>query len=351
MSEFILTADGAKYTGWLDLSVKRSLDSFTPSFEFRYLDRWSGSEQPRPIACGSKCVVQFGTEVLITGYVDAVNWEATSEGLTVTASGRGATCDLVDSSVIGVGTWRNKGIVDIAKDLLKPFALPLTYDPQVGADGYRFDRFMVRDQDSVFDVLDRACRGRACTALTTPDGGVRLARLTRTAGLRTTRLDLNQCRTRSMQQQMQDRHSLYLLTGVTARTDPDENPRRSALQSHRLTDSNVTRYRPKIIHVDSGTRVGEARDQAQYEMNRRLGESLRISYSVLGIVAPDRKVWAPGQLVYVEDPQMGVRDVFMLASVEHKASEEEIETHLEMCAPEAFSIDPITQKEVLKGHG
>ena len=348
MSEFSLTLGGSRYTGWLDVRVSRGLDQFAHSFELRYLDRWVEENSPPAIRTGDACSVSFGTHKLVTGFVDARTWDAGADGATFEASGRSRTADLVDCSIVHNGVWRNKSLFAIVSDLARPFGIDVSADPEVRADAYRFPRFEFDDGDTPYDAIDRLCRARGCVPITLADGSLSLRRISKTAGLRIVRLDLGAVRQRTLQEQTQDRFSVYVLKGLTARASADENPRSSALQKFSSSDSQIRRYRPKVITSDSHAKLSELRDQASWERNTRAGQSERVSYTVHGALAPDGKPWEPAMLVSVEDRQMGVSEVLLASLVEAQCTGEDVFTRIELARVEAYSMQPLSNRQLAR---
>lgn len=348
MNEYALIVNGARYTGWLTAQVTRGLDAFAHSFELTYLDRWAEQAQPVPIKTGDACSVTFGDHTLVTGYVDSTTWDAGSEGVTVQAVGRSRTADLVDCSIVHPGGWVNKGLFAIVADLAAPFGLTVSADPEIRADSYKFPRFEFDDGDTPYDAIDRLCRARGCVPITQPDGSLTLKRISKTAGLRIVRLDLTQARQRTIQTQVQDRFSAYVLKGLTSRANADENPRRSALQKFQVSDDQIRRYRPKVITSDSHAKLSELRDQATWERNTRAGQSERVTYSLLGALAPDGRPWEPAMLVSVDDREMGVSEILLVATADAQCQGEDAYTRIELTRIESYSMQPISTRQLAR---
>ena len=339
-----LIVDGQAYTGWLDARVVRSLDSFAHAFDFEYSDRWAEGDTPRPLVLGSSVQVRWENETLITGYIDSIRQSVTARSLTANASGRSKTGDLVDSSAIHqTGQWLDQTAAKIIRDLVAPFGISVEFEAFVFQDDVRVRRFDLEHGESVFSAIDRLARLRGWLPVSTPAGNLRLMRVQRAAGLRIVRLDLGECISREYSAEAQDRHSEYRLTSQTARST---GGRRAALERSVVRDAAVKRYRPLVVPSETGGAVGELQAHAQWICNTRAAGSERVAYEVVGVAAPDGLAWAPGMLVIVSDPILGVDDTLVCVSASVRVDSQNVLTQLSLARVDAYSTEPLSVKEL-----
>lgn len=338
-----LTVNGSTYAGWISLDVQRSLDQFAHSFEMSCTDRWAEADAPRPIRLGDKCTVDLDGVTIITGWVDSITFEATSESATIHVSGRSLTGDLVDCSAIHkTGQWRNSTALAIIKDLCAPFGIPVEPDAILAADTTQVIRFDLEDGETAFNAIDRLARLRAMLPMSTAKGALRLARISRSNGDHVVTLDATQAIRRSVQQVAQDRHSEYRIRSQTARSSAEDSPRRAAAEKISITDESVTRYRPLVVHAEHGVLIAELQAYATWMRNTRAAQAERVIFEVPGSLA-----WAPGQLVYVRDQALGVDDVLVLALIALRENGQSSTTELQLARIEAFTAEPLPQKDLI----
>jgi prophage tail gpP-like protein len=348
----LLRIKGEAFTGWIEGSVTRTIDQFVPSFELLYSDRWAEADAPRKIQVWDPCKLAFGQQhLLMTGYVDSVNGDLQKDALTIRASGRARTEDLVDCSVRhATGHWRNRTLLQIATELCDPFDITVAIDDTVATtNAVPFERVEADDGESPYDLLQRLCNVRGVLALTTAEGDVRLTRIQHQhlSTLRTVILPTAETLSRSWRVETGDLFSEYFLRTQTGRKK-NENGRRAALESYSVRDLSVPRSRPKVLSSDQSARLTELQDHAVWERNTRHGRAVRINYQLPGYLAPDGDVWEPGMLVRVGDDEIGIHDTLVCASVFTQVDKDNVFTRLELTEIESYSTEPVSAKRLVK---
>lgn len=347
MTSFRLLVDGKSYEGWQNVRIDRSLDQFAHSFDFTYSDRWAENNEQRTLLLGEPCAIEVDGTRVLTGFIDQTRYSVSSGSVTGTAQGRSATGDLADCAVVHkTGQWINRTASQIIREIVLPFGLPVVFDPAI-VDTSKIPRFDLDFGETVFEAIDRLARLRAMLPISTSDGGLKFIRISRTAGLRTVQLDLREAIRREYAAGIQDRYSLYRIASQTARSDPEESPRRSALERFEVSDPNVKRYRPLVVHSETGAKTVELKSHVQWIMNQRAAQGERVIYELVGTAAPDRKLWEPGMLVGVDDRVLGLNDVFAVASVSMRADNQNVSTELQLVRIDAYAVEPISEKELL----
>ncbi len=344
MTSIRLVVNGQSYAGWSSVQIMRSLDQFASSFSFQYSDRWAESEQPRVFLLGAKAEVVADGQRMIVGWIDDVNFT----GSTGSASGRSTTGDLVDCSAVhATGQWRQQTAKRIIADLVEPFGIEVEYDPLI-VDTIKIPRFDLDYGESAHEAIDRLSRLRAMLPISTAKGSLKFIRISKTAGLRVVSLDYRDVIRREYSSSIQDRFSTYRIAAQTARSDPSENPRRASLERFEAQDPNVKRYRPLVVHSETGAKQVELQAHAQWIANQRAAKSERVTYEVVGMAAPDGKIWEPGMLVSVDDRVLDLSDVLVVASCAHRADTSSVSTELQLARVESYGTEPISEKELIQ---
>jgi prophage tail gpP-like protein len=347
MTSIRLLVDGVAYEGWSSVRVDRSLDQFAHSFDFAYSDHWSESTEQRAMILGASAAVEIDGERVITGWLDQVRYSISAGSAVGSAQGRSKTGDLADCSAVHkTGQWRNQTAKTIIADLVAPFGLPIVYDATI-VDTVKIPRFDLDYGETVFEAIDRLARLRAFLPTSSADGGLKFVRISRTAGLRTVQLDLREAVRREYASGMQDRFSTYRIAAQTARSDPEENSRRAALEKFEAKDPNVKRYRPFVVSSETGAKQVELQAHAQWIANQRAAQTERVIYEMVGTHAPDKRLWEPGMLVGVDDRALGVNDIFCIAAVSLRADLQNVTTELQLVRPEVYGTEPISEKQLI----
>lgn len=97
MSDLTLTVNGAQYGGWKRISVRRSIETISGSFNLGVSDKWAEQASAWPIKPGDECKVALQGTTIITGYVDSRNISYSDNSHDFSVDGRDRTADLVDS--------------------------------------------------------------------------------------------------------------------------------------------------------------------------------------------------------------------------------------------------------------
>ena len=122
-----ITVGGQKLSGWQVARVTRSIERFPSDFELELTERYPDQSGQIVIHPGDPCVVTFGADTVISGYVDDYRgWIAPSQH-SVTISGRSKCVDLVDCSG-GEAPYAllNTTLFNLAKGLCQPYGITVS---------------------------------------------------------------------------------------------------------------------------------------------------------------------------------------------------------------------------------
>jgi prophage tail gpP-like protein len=240
-AELTLKVGGETFKGWIEAAVERGCDSLAHQCALRYIDQWSPEAEAWKINGGAECVLAWRDTDIINGFVDKPVWQVSGNKLSLQATFRSRTGDLVESSAVhDTGAWRDQTARQIVQDLVDPFNISVTVD---GPDK-KFPIFALREGETVFSAIDRICKVRALIPITTPGGDVRLfSSDTRSGKVR--KFPVGDAHARSYVDDTTQRHSSYL-THATGITDAVDTITKGA-----ATDTGVDRYRPLVVIGDA----------------------------------------------------------------------------------------------------
>lgn len=336
-----LAVAGGEFGGWTTVSVVRGIEQIAGRFELELTERWPGQETPRPIAVGEQCTVAVNGTVVITGYVDDVVPRIDADTNTLRVTGRDATGDLVDcSAALDPGEWTGASLDTIARDLLKPFGIPLTVATDIG--GPWTHTFALQSpSETAFEALERAARMRGVLLVADGLGGLALTR----AGTERVPLALEEGENVLAGegfQSLRDRYSEYRVLGQAPGSDLAFGTTVAEISATE-TDAGVPRYRPLVILAEENASQADAAQRAVWEKNVRVGRAERVSLTVYGWTHPGG-VWQPNTLVQVLVPALKARGEFLIAQVElSQTSHDGTLTRLSLARPAAFDVEPLAE--------
>lgn len=351
--EFVLKVGSKKFTGWLEVSVDRSMEEFANQFSLRYCDKWTLADEPWEIFPGDNCILTYGDAVLITGYVTQTEHDI-GDTYDLSAAGRSLTGDLVDCSVLmptKKGQWLNVSLVDLVTDLCAPFAIDVE---DRAKSAIKFKRFEIEEGETVFDAIERACSIRACMPITTTDGNVALVRsdaidstsaagLAAVAGLAGDSLDMNSVMHRNLHHSEQDRYSDYVFKGQCA-ADDEFFTHNATTQKGTAQDASITRYRPLLIMTSSSGNKKELGERAIWERNARAARSDRVTYTVDGLADSTGAIWQIGNRIKVKDDLCKINSTLLIAATRFRLDSQGIRTELELVSTSCYSRQELPER-------
>lgn len=336
----ILTVNGQQYGGWENISITRSIEQISSTFDLRLSERWPGQEDGRPIRPGEPCTVELGGEVVITGYIDDVLPEYGNDSHPLAITGRDRTGDLVDCSVLPAGKqWKNRTISQIAADICAPFSVKVK---AVGDMGKPFPRFTCQHGETAFEALDRAARQIGVLLVADGKGGLVLTRAG-TERCPTPLVEGENIKLGKGELSQRDRHSKYIIRTENPGTD-DSTPAQNTGAEAVSTDPNVKRYRPLIILSEDVGHSQELLKRAKWEANVRIGRGSRATITVQGW-RHAAGLWQPNTLVSVKSPMLYLDMEMLIASVTYVLGEDGTTCELSLCNPQAFEVIAIPEKQ------
>jgi prophage tail gpP-like protein len=326
-----LTIGGRRFDGWKTVSIERSLDALSASFELGLTDRWEGQPDRWEIETGAPCEVFIGGDQVVTGYIDGATYEIDGETRSITVRGRDRTADLFDCSAIHTpGSWKARKLEQIAADLLKPFGLTARALAPTGA---AFDKFALQQGESVFEVITRLCRQRGLLAITNEAGELLFTVPGSTAAGYSLELGIN-IEALKFTNDAADRFSDYHLKGYSRGGDASR-PKASA------KDAGVRRYRPLLIINDEAASAASLASRAKWEATVRAGQAQQVEAVVSGWRDANGSLYRIDRLAPVRARLAGVDDTLLVSGVAFTLDSTGSRTRLSLVRKEAFSQEPI----------
>lgn len=293
-----LTVNGKNFVGWLQSSVRRSIETLAGTFSVPVsLVPGTVPEIKRQ----DEITVQIGETRLITGYVLSADPFYSKDDCGMRVVGRDRSGDLaVCAAIHKGGQWRNATLERIVKDIVSPYSIGVRNDAKGDANEPLRD-FKLEHGERCADAIARAARLRG--VLVVPDSRGNLV-ITRAGAQRFKGAVVrgrNVIRAEGIGSD-EDRHSEYLVYGQSNVISDFESARG---QKARAKDDEIGRHLPLVINAEGNLSQKELQDLAHHTMRVRRGHAYGIKYVVEGWEV-DGEPWPINQLVPVYDDIFGL---------------------------------------------
>lgn len=338
---FALRLNGVSFDGWTGISVTRSLERMSGEFTVEMgRQKKDGDIFLTDTACapGASATVEIDGNVVLDGYADNVQFAYDGYSFRVTAQGRDKTGDLIDcaATVNGPFEFRNIKLDAAIRKVLKPFGIPLTVATDIGAS---FNRLAIEPGESAFDFIERACRFRGVMPVSDGIGGLVLVKPSGEKSPGTLAYGFNILRG-DVALDERELYSLYCVKGQAEAVSDETTASEIASPEAKVTDSNIKRYRPKVIVGENQAYDMTLKERAAWESKMSKARSKRATYLVAGWYADaaNRILWKPNTLVSVIDPASGINREMLIIAVNYTRDNNGTKASLEVGIPDIFDI-------------
>lgn len=358
--------EGKTYDSWEGVRITRSMNSLAGTFQVSMSDKWRNTGGKWPFSPGEPVKVYVGKTQALTGYIDRLEVEVSNDDRNMVITGRDKTADLIDSSAYQT---KNEFKKISLEDLAKKFATELfQIKVIVKADtGKPFDRFSIKSGETVFEMLDRACKLRGVflqsdengNLVITNRGGASadvvgggdllaaaksgLSAISKATGLgASTGADLVQginILTASASYDDTERFATYIVKGQAQGTDAFSGKSVTQIEATAY-DLSVDRRRPLIIIAEGSIDKKAAQKRADWESNIRAAKALEVSITAQGWFKKDGKLWQVNDLCTVKAGFIGFSDEqkLLITQVTFSKDSSGTFTELKLTRPDAYEI-------------
>jgi prophage tail gpP-like protein len=341
-NDLTLIINDRSLSGWTDIRVTRGIERCPNDFEIGMTERFGMDAQALQVQPGDECEVYLGAELVITGYVDALQPSIGPAGHSIRVSGRGRCQDLVDCSAIWPSHTINGGtVLSIAQKLAGAYGIGVVEANGVEV-GNPIQIFPFSRGESPWSIIERICRYRAIMPYETAGGDLVLAAVGSTSAASGFQEGVNvQSATASFS--MSGRYSVY--TASINDTGPFFDEGEGPLLLATVRDAAVPRLRAReIIAEASGGSAGldVAKRRAAWECSRRIGRSYQLCLTTDSWLDSAGDLWMPNTLVPLSLPSLKIENQRWLISevTFHQDSTRGTTAELTIMPPNAFLVEP-----------
>jgi len=355
-----LEVNGITYDGFTSASASKSMIDICGAYSFN-ISVFNDLEK-FPIKLRSECRVLVNGQPFITGYVEAINVDYSSNEHQIAISGRDKTCDIVDNT-IGNDLTFSAGISlqNIIKKTLKSFGLDnsITVSSTVDLDVFdstELGNISSQIGETAFDFIEKYAKKRQVLIMSDGDGNIVLTRVTGNEHKLNTVLtsSLNYQSTilnASITYDDTKRFHKYILSaqknvmsGIVEDVSAVDNKTIVSMSAIAYDkDIRPTRIYNLLQHDDSYNSQSDLQERAQWESNHRMASGFKYSAVVQGFspINDPQLIWQPNMLVIVNDEYCNIPgQLLLIKSVSFKYDVSGgSTTTLELIDKDGYSVD------------
>ncbi len=340
-SEVWLQVNGRRYGGWKSLTINSSINSQARAFAVSCTyDTPEGLTSAR-LQAGQPLQVLIGSQVVMTGYIDAAAVAYDAGQISVQVSGRSKTCDLIDctpappdtpiaaassswssqppadaqksAGVTAVWSWENRTVQEIITALAAPYGVSVRVLAAELAG--RLTNFTVTPGQTVHQLIAKLVT-IANLVITDDENGALVIAEPGSGGVCTDALVCGQnVLSAEASNDVSRVMSSYQVLGQHKGGD-DVVPADSCSDEGLTADALIQRPRYLTI-VDAGqqTTPAQCQEQADFEASYRAAQSKAFSMTVQGWQQTDGSLWEINRLVQVNDPVLDRAGQYLITDV------------------------------------
>lgn len=333
-SDPILVIGDLEFSGWMSVSITRSLESFAGSFSLSVSERWTESGERIAINDEDPCRVVVSGETLISGFIDRRSVSVSSTERKFTISGRDKSAVLADCSA-NPETYRRATALDIASSVSKQFGVTVTSDNNLSKS--KIDRVVVNPGDSAFDVISRVAKESGLLAVSNHRGGLLLTRSGSRLASPVTEGD--NVISASADFNVSSRFRRYVV-GTQIPGDDNTNGLATSVKAVAVDESVRRSNRVKIIRPDLGMSRKFASRFADWSARTAAAKSASVTVIVAGWTQSDGKVWPINAVVPVHIPSIDVSGDMLISETVLSIGVSGELTTMRLVRPDAFTPEP-----------
>jgi len=333
----LFISGGNVFHGWKSVSITKDIESMADSFSLTLDDSFQG--KGFTISPFTSCEIKIGQETILRGFIDSLEPSFGKGTRSITVQGRSKAGDLIDCNWEGQSQFSDLELIEFAKILTGPFFIQVFSN--VNSD--KIGKFSIRQDEKIFEILNRAAKLQGFFWVSTPQGNIRLTRANRRRAVSqlqqgvnlisgNVRFDVSQRFSRAVVRG-QAPASIGILGAVSAQAEGI------------AFDRGVPRYRPLVIIAESSVDSKKAEKRAQWELANSIAEGMLITVGVQGWRQQDGSLWEVNQVTRLAAPFLGLNEDVLIKTLTFEISNNGgTTTSMTLVRPDSFDPKPVIEK-------
>lgn len=323
-----LEANGSRYEGFTDISIFKSIETISGSFSFAAT---TSTSNLFPIKAGNTCAAFIDGNQVINGYVDSVDISYDSISHSIAIRGRDRTCDLVDSSLIGVKEFNGMSLTSIIQKVLADnnmSAIKVINNTNSTLEPFsNLDPSSSPVSQTLFEFLEGLARKRQVLLSTDGNGNIVLARsgsiTAETVLQNNINNNLNNIKSATANYDYSQRFNKYVLQSgqnvqafaFASNLEYDN----ASSQDGESIDSNIRESRVSEVISETSDSSTNLKELATWTKNLSTARSTQYSCTVQGYYSnkANTLLWQPNMLVQISDDFADINATLLIKSVEY----------------------------------
>ena len=335
--EVTLKVGGRAFGGWKSIRVARTIEAVAGSFDLTVTDACADHPDRFKLAPGASVVLMIGSDILITGYIDAVSPSLSATARSISVRGRCKTGDMVDCSATAK-TYTKQNLVQLCTAIADGFGVSFSIN---GTDT-TIETFTVAPGEKIYAAIERAARargvflvgsGKGNVTITAPGSTLSATRIVEGVNLLSISGDFT----------ANERFATYEIIGHGG-----GGWNAAAVSPQTATDTGARAPR-KLVIAEDGLPADLATKRIQWEAATRAARATKLQGSLVGWRQDSGELWRPNILVSVVSPSIGVDGKFLISGVTFSKSDSGTITTLDLKPRGSFAVhQQIDKKEGVK---
>jgi prophage tail gpP-like protein len=325
--EVTIIAGGQRFTGWTIADFGREIDRCASSFEITASDRWASAVPP--LLPFTPLQLLIGSDIALTGYVDAYAPSFVRSGATTSITGRSKTAQLCDVTPrIPSGQYANSTVAAICTGIAQLCGITVVVENDNA--NMVLPNVTFQPCETAFDLMDRIC-AQVGVLLTDDEQGRLLLTSAGSTLSGTSLVEGQNMVSASATISGNVRFSEYIVLAQANLAVSGSEVQNAQIAS--VTDSSVPLFRPKVFTSDGMTTQSPLQTQAQWQMNYAIGQSAKADITVKGYRKNDGALWTINQIQPVTSATLSLDSDLLIMGVKYNESREDGQTTTLTLAP------------------
>lgn len=323
------------FEGFKNVTVKRNLMEMSGSFSITVTDKWEAEKLNFEIKPGDRIHCHIGKAAVFEGFVDRFTMNLTAGSRNITIEGRDKTADLIDCNHVGDSEFNKLDLKAIAEQLCSPFGIKVL-NPFGVPIGKPFEKFTVKQGETVFEALNRAAKEKQLILLTSTHGNLIIDQRAPNRRASTDLVEGINIKVTGVNFDNSQRYSEYICKGQ----QPGllGSPKDTTDNKGSAQDAGITRFRPKIFINEQSTDNDGTKSRAEFEAQLAIAKGFSCSVSLRDWREKDGSLWDVNKLVNLQAPSIGIREDLLIKSVSYRLSDGGRNVNLELIRKDSFEF-------------